>query len=48
MSILPIPDQQFNALQQAAYQLSLCTDQIFRQIEQEQILTSIVDRIRCL
>ncbi|MBD2577478.1 GAF domain-containing protein [Oscillatoria sp. FACHB-1406] len=46
MSILPKPDRQFNALQQAAYQLSSCTDQIFRQIEQEQILASIVDRIR--
>ena len=38
--------QRFNALQQAAYQLSSCTDQLFQQIEQEQVLTSIIDRIR--
>ena len=40
------PNQRFNALQQAAYQLASCTDQLFRQIEQEQVLTSIIDRIR--
>ena len=40
------PSQRFSALQQAAYQLSSCTDQLFQQIEQEQILNSIVDRIR--
>ena len=39
-------EQPFNALQQAAYQLSSCTDQIFLQIEQQQALTSIIDRIR--
>lgn len=38
--------QSFNALQQAAYQLSSCTDQIFLQIKQQEALTSIVDRIR--
>ena len=40
------PSQRFSALQQAAYQLSSCTDQIFQRIEQEQILDSIVDHIR--
>ncbi|MEM9090422.1 MAG: GAF domain-containing protein [Cyanobacteria bacterium P01_F01_bin.53] len=39
-------ENSFNALQQAAYQLSSCTDQIFLQIRQEQALASIVDRIR--
>ena len=39
-------ENSFNALQQAAYQLSSCTDQIFLQIKQEQALASIVDRIR--
>jgi two-component system, NtrC family, sensor kinase len=46
MSQLPRPDKQFNALQQAAYQLASCTDQIFQQIEQQQTLTSIIDKIR--
>lgn len=46
MSSQPFSNQQFNALQQAAYQLSSCTDQIFQQIEQEQVLTSMIDRIR--
>ena len=40
---------QFNALQQAAYQLASCTDNLFQQIEQEQILDSVIQRIRaCL
>jgi len=39
-------DQSFNALQQAAFQLSSCTDQIFLQIKQQEALSSIVDRIR--
>lgn len=46
MSNLPLPNKQFNALQQAAYQLASCTDQIFQQIEQQQTLTSIIDKIR--
>lgn len=46
MSRQPVSNQQLSALQQAAYQLSVCTDQIFQQIEEEQILTSIIDRIR--
>ncbi|MCU0543280.1 MAG: GAF domain-containing protein [Oscillatoriaceae cyanobacterium Prado104] len=46
MSNLPVPDKEFNALQQAAYQLASCTDQIFQQIEQQQTLTSIIDKIR--
>ncbi|MGG6267977.1 GAF domain-containing protein [Leptolyngbya sp. AN03gr2] len=46
MSSSPILNQPFNALQQAAYQLSACTDQLFQQIEQEQILNGIIDRIR--
>ncbi len=46
MSNLPVPNQQFNTLQQAAYQLASCTDQIFQQIEQERVLASIIDRIR--
>ena len=44
MSNLPV--QPVNALQQAAYQLATCTDQIFKQIEQQQALTSIIDKIR--
>ena len=39
-------DQSFNSLQQAAYQLSSCTDQIFLQIKQQQALNHIVDGIR--
>ena len=39
-------DQPFNALRQAAYQLSSCTDQLFLQIEQQQALDSIISRIR--
>lgn len=39
-------EQSSNALQQAAYQLSSCTDQIFLQIKQEEALTRIIDRIR--
>ncbi len=42
----PVSSQQFNALQQAAYHLAACTDQLFQQIEQEQVLASIIDRIR--
>ncbi len=34
------------ALEQTAYQLSSCTEQLFQQIKQQQTLTSIVDRIR--
>ncbi|MEM9216078.1 MAG: GAF domain-containing protein [Cyanobacteria bacterium P01_F01_bin.150] len=37
---------QFNSLQQAAYQLSTCTEQIFRQIEHQQTLSGVIDRIR--
>ncbi|MBE9029835.1 GAF domain-containing protein [filamentous cyanobacterium LEGE 11480] len=40
------PNPQVNTLQQTAYQLSACADQLFQQIEQQQTLTSIVDRIR--
>jgi two-component system NtrC family sensor kinase len=43
---MPVPNQQFNTLQQAALHLSSCTDQLFQQIEQEQALASIIDRIR--
>jgi two-component system, NtrC family, sensor kinase len=39
-------DQSLNALQQAAYQLSSCTDQIFLQIKLQEALTRVVDRIR--
>jgi two-component system NtrC family sensor kinase len=46
MTNLPVRNQQFNALQQAAYQLTACTDQLFQQIEREQVLTNIIDRIR--
>jgi GAF domain-containing protein len=46
MSNLPVPDKQLNTLQQAAYQLASCTEQIFQQIEQQQTLTSIIDKIR--
>jgi two-component system, NtrC family, sensor kinase len=42
----PFPHQQFNSLQQTAYQMSLCTEQLFVQIEQQQALTGIIDRIR--
>jgi len=46
MSNLPVPNEQFNALQQTVYQLVSCTDQLFQQIEQDQVLNSIIDRIR--
>lgn len=46
MSNLPLPNKQFNALQQAADQLASCTEQIFQQIEQQETLTSIIDKIR--
>ncbi len=46
MPDLSAPVQRLNALQQAAYQLSSCTDQIFQQIEQHQTLTRIIDKIR--
>lgn len=37
---------QFNSLQNAAYQLSACTEQLFQQIEHQQTLSSVIDRIR--
>lgn len=46
MSHLPIPDPKYTALQQTAYQLVSCTDELFQQIQQQQALTSVVDRIR--
>ncbi|HAX78277.1 MAG TPA: ATPase [Cyanobacteria bacterium UBA11372] len=46
MSNVPVPDKQFNTLKQAAYQLASCTELIFQQIEQQQTLTSIIDKIR--
>jgi GAF domain-containing protein len=46
MSHQSVPPQRLDALQQAAYQLSSCTDQIFQQIEQQQTLTRIIDKIR--
>jgi two-component system, NtrC family, sensor kinase len=46
MANSPIPHQQFNALEQTAYQMSLCTEQLFVQIEQQQALSGIIDRIR--
>ncbi|AFY40510.1 GAF sensor signal transduction histidine kinase [[Leptolyngbya] sp. PCC 7376] len=43
------PNPKINALQQAAHQLAVCTDQLFQQIEQEQVLDGIIERIRsCL
>lgn len=39
-------DKQYNALQQAAYQLASCTDQLFQQIDQQQALDRIIDKIR--
>lgn len=46
MPFLSQSDPQFNALQQAAYQLSACTDQIFQQIEQQHTLNRIIDKLR--
>ena len=46
MSSLGSNDYSFNVLQQTAYQLSSCTDQLFQQIEQEQIIAGTIDRIR--
>jgi GAF domain-containing protein len=46
MSSSGLQNHPFNALQQAAYQLSSCTDQLFRQIDQEQIISATIDRIR--
>ncbi|MEL7035263.1 MAG: GAF domain-containing protein [Cyanobacteria bacterium J06592_8] len=46
MSSLPTPDAEYNSLQQTAYQLVSCTEQLFEQIKQQQALTSIIDRIR--
>ncbi|MGD1902148.1 MAG: GAF domain-containing protein [Geitlerinemataceae cyanobacterium] len=47
--VKPLPNSTFNALQSAAYQLADCTDRIFQQIEQEQVLDDIIERIRaCL
>ena len=40
------PDLQFHSLKQAASQLSSYANQICQQIEQEQVLSSIIDRIR--
>lgn len=37
---------QFNSLQHAAYQLSTCTEQLFQQIEHQQTLSGVIDRIR--
>lgn len=37
---------EFNALQQTAYQLSTCTEQLFQQIEHQQTLSGVIDRIR--
>lgn len=37
---------QFNSLQNAAYQLSACTEQLFQQIEHQQTLSGVIDRIR--
>ncbi|NJM99669.1 MAG: GAF domain-containing protein [Phormidesmis sp. RL_2_1] len=46
MSHLINNDEQFNALQQAAEQLSSCAGQISLQIRQQQALTSSINRIR--
>ncbi|NJN72798.1 MAG: GAF domain-containing protein [Limnothrix sp. RL_2_0] len=46
MSQFPEPYQEFNALEQTAYQLSACTDQLFQQIKQQQAITSVIDKIR--
>ena len=46
MSNKPNSNRQFNTLQHAAYQLASCTDQLFKQIEQQQTLNNIIDRIR--
>ncbi len=46
MSNIPMPGEQFTALQPAAQQLTDCAGQICQQIEQQKSLTSIVDRIR--
>ena len=46
MSDFSYPNRQFNALQQAAYQLSSCTDQLFQQIERQQALASVIEKIR--
>jgi len=40
------PYQNFNALEQAAYQLSSCTDQLFQQIKQQQAIAGVIDKIR--
>lgn len=36
----------YSALQQSAYQLASCTDQLFQQIEQQATLSSVIDRIK--
>lgn len=46
MSSQPEQDLQFHSLKQAASQLSSYANQICQQIEQEQLLGSIIDRIR--
>ncbi|NEO86147.1 MAG: GAF domain-containing protein [Spirulina sp. SIO3F2] len=43
---MTLSDSKFNTLQQAAYQLASCTDQLFQQIEQEQVIENIIERIR--
>ncbi|MGF1493674.1 MAG: GAF domain-containing protein [Microcoleaceae cyanobacterium] len=43
---LPVPDPQYSALQQTAYQLVSSTDQLFQQIKQQQTLAQIIDQIR--
>ncbi|MGB2926361.1 MAG: GAF domain-containing protein [Limnothrix sp.] len=40
------PYQDFNILEQTAYQLSACTDQLFQQLKQQQTLTGVIDKIR--
>ena len=39
-------NQQLNTLQQAAHQLASCTNELFEKINQQQALTSIIDKIR--
>lgn len=46
MSQSILPDKDYSALKQAAYQLSSCTEQIFQEIEQQQTLSRIIDKIR--
>ena len=46
MAELSLANKPFNSLQQTAHQLASCTDQLFQQLEQQQALASITDRIR--